>query len=199
MAADTQVSVDLAREFIARSRFYLNDEYRTKMRRAVEVIPPDAIWARPNDKSNSVGNLLVHLAGNVRQWIVSGVGGEADTRDRQAEFSARSGPPAEELLERLEDVLTEADAVLAGLSAETLSEADRARQLAASRVEWTVDFAKVSKRVLWMARDLDDTIEAEDVLLVEEGAARHRRITVRGYEIDGLRCYTGSDSPARET
>jgi uncharacterized damage-inducible protein DinB len=122
MATDTQVSVDLAREFIARSRFYLNDEYRTKMRRAVEVIPPDLIWVRPNEKSNSVGNLLVHLAGNVRQWIVSGVGGEADTRDRQAEFSARSGPPAEELLERLEDVLTEADAVLAGLSVETLSE-----------------------------------------------------------------------------
>jgi uncharacterized damage-inducible protein DinB len=122
MVADTQVSVDLAREFIARSRFYLNDEYWTKMRRAVAVIPPDVIWVRPNEQSNSVGNLLVHLAGNVRQWIVSGVGGEADTRDRQSEFSARSGPPAEELLERLEDVLTEADAVLAGLSAETLSE-----------------------------------------------------------------------------
>jgi pyruvate/2-oxoglutarate dehydrogenase complex dihydrolipoamide dehydrogenase (E3) component len=42
-------------------------------------------------------------------------------------------------------------------SSETLTEADRARQLAASRVEWTVDFPKVSKRVLWMARDLDDT------------------------------------------
>src|SRR3712207_1414757 len=42
-------------------------------------------------------------------------------------------------------------------SGETLSEADRARLLAASRVEWTVDFAKVSKRVLWMARDLDDS------------------------------------------
>src|SRR6267142_2341370 len=42
-------------------------------------------------------------------------------------------------------------------SGETLSEADRARVLAASRVEWTVDFPKVSKRVLWMARDLDDT------------------------------------------
>jgi uncharacterized damage-inducible protein DinB len=119
---ETQISVDLAREFIARSRFYLNEEYRTKIRRAVEVIPPEAIWARPNDKSNSVGNLLAHLAGNVRQWIVSGVGGEADTRDRQAEFSARSGPSAEELLDRLEDVLTEADAVLAGLTAETLTE-----------------------------------------------------------------------------
>lgn len=119
---ETQVSVDLAREFIARSRFYLNDEYRTKIRRAVEVIPADFVWTRPNDQSNSVGNLLAHLAGNVRQWIVSGVGGEPDTRDRPSEFSARKGPPAEELLERLEDVLTEADAVLASLSAETLSE-----------------------------------------------------------------------------
>src|SRR3954471_24265848 len=42
-------------------------------------------------------------------------------------------------------------------SAETLSEAERARLLAASRVEWTVDFHKVSERVLWMARNLDDT------------------------------------------
>src|SRR5204863_3970269 len=42
-------------------------------------------------------------------------------------------------------------------SGETLSEAGRARLLAASRVEWTVDFPKVSKRVLWMARDLDDS------------------------------------------
>jgi pyruvate/2-oxoglutarate dehydrogenase complex dihydrolipoamide dehydrogenase (E3) component len=42
-------------------------------------------------------------------------------------------------------------------SSETLTEAERARALAASRVEWTVDFPKVSKRVLWMARDLDDS------------------------------------------
>lgn len=42
-------------------------------------------------------------------------------------------------------------------SGETLAEAGRARTLAASRVEWDLDFPKVSKRVLWMARDLDDT------------------------------------------
>src|SRR4026208_1967630 len=42
-------------------------------------------------------------------------------------------------------------------SGETLSEADRARRLAAQRVEWTVDFPKISKRVLWMARNLDDS------------------------------------------
>jgi uncharacterized damage-inducible protein DinB len=122
MATETQVTVDLAREFIARSRFYLNEEYRTKIRRAVRAIPPDAIWRRANEESNSVGNLLLHLAGNVRQWIVSGVGGALDTRDRPGEFGARSGASADELLARLDAVLSEADAVLASLTADTLAE-----------------------------------------------------------------------------
>jgi len=71
-------------------------------------------------------------------------------------------------------------------SSETLTEADRARGLAASRVEWTVDFPKVSKRVLWMARDLDDhrpaaALEATGARLVRgEGTLTdHRTITVR--------------------
>ena len=113
---------ELAREFITRSRFYLNDEYRTKIRRAVEAIPADVLWRRANDESNSVGNLLAHLAGNVRQWVVSGVGGAPDTRDRASEFAARNGPGAAELLARLDAVLTEADAVIAGLSPESLTE-----------------------------------------------------------------------------
>lgn len=122
MATETDLSVDLARAFIARSRFYLNDEYRTKIRRAVKAIPADAIWRRANDKSNSVGNLLVHLAGNVRQWLVSGVGGAPDTRDRAAEFGARSGPGADELLARLEGVLAEADSIIARLTPEDLAQ-----------------------------------------------------------------------------
>ena len=110
----------LAREFVARSRFYLNEEYRTKIRRAVEALPPEAIWRRANDQSNSVGNLLVHLAGNVRQWIVSGVGGAPDTRDRRSEFAAREGAGAEELLARLDEVLAEADGVIARLTPDDL-------------------------------------------------------------------------------
>jgi hypothetical protein len=50
-----------------------------------------ALWARASENENSVGNLLLHLEGNVRQWILSGVGGAADHRDRPAEFAARSG------------------------------------------------------------------------------------------------------------
>jgi hypothetical protein len=120
MATQTDLSVDLAREFLARSRFYLNDEYRVKMRRAVQELPAAAIWTRANEQSNSVGNLLVHLAGNVRQWVVSGVGGAPDTRHRAAEFGARSGPGADELLAQLEGVLSEADAVIARLTPEDL-------------------------------------------------------------------------------
>jgi uncharacterized damage-inducible protein DinB len=113
--------MDLAQTFVAQSRFYLQTEYRTKLRAAVEALPPDALWWRPNEQSNSVGNLLVHLAGNVRQWIVSGVGGAASARDRASEFAARSGPGASELLANLERVLDDADAVLAKLSAADLA------------------------------------------------------------------------------
>jgi uncharacterized damage-inducible protein DinB len=109
-------TVEIAREFIARSRYYLMEEYRTKLRKAVQVIPASELWRRPNDQSNSIGNLLMHLAGNVGQWIVSGVGGLPDTRDRPAEFGTRGGASADELLARLDAVLEQADHVLAQLT-----------------------------------------------------------------------------------
>jgi len=124
---------ELASIFLARSRHYLRTEYPTKLRAAVESLPDGALWWRANDQSNSAGNLLLHLAGNVRQWIVSGVGGAANTRDRAAEFSARTGPGAEELLANLERVLDEADAVLA-----RLSEADLASMRTIQAREFTV-------------------------------------------------------------
>ena len=106
--------------FLRASRGYLSHEYRIKVRRAVTALPPDALWSRANAESNSVGNLLQHLTGNVRQWLVSGVGGAPDIRDRAAEFAAREGGDAEELLSRLEAVLGDADAVLARLTADDL-------------------------------------------------------------------------------
>ena len=49
------------------------------------------MWARGGENENAIGNLVLHLCGNVRQWIVSGVGGRPDIRDRNAEFDARGG------------------------------------------------------------------------------------------------------------
>lgn len=112
----------LATNFLARSRYYLNDEYRAKLKRVVTLMPEDAVWSRPNEESNSVGNLLMHLAGNIRQWIVSGIGGAPVTRNRAAEFAAREGASRDTLLADLERALDEVDAVLVALPASRLSE-----------------------------------------------------------------------------
>jgi len=102
--------------FLSKSRYFLTVEYRTKIRAAVESLPPDALWWRANEQSNSVGNLLMHLAGNIRQWIVGGVGGQLNARDRDGEFAARSGDNAAMLLSRLDAAIDEVDAVLASLT-----------------------------------------------------------------------------------
>jgi uncharacterized damage-inducible protein DinB len=112
----------LADAFLERSRYYLCTEYPAKLAAAVAVLPADRLWWRPNDSVNSVGNLLLHLAGNVRQWIVSGVGGAPDVRDRGAEFAAQGGASADELLAQLNDVLRESGAVLDRLTPDALLE-----------------------------------------------------------------------------
>jgi uncharacterized damage-inducible protein DinB len=114
--------MDITARFVAQSRHYLTFEYPTKIQRCLDVLPADALWQRPNDSSNSIGNLLLHLSGNVRQWIVSGVGGAPDARYRSAEFEAREGGSAAELMGALRATLEEADAVIARLDAVSLAE-----------------------------------------------------------------------------
>jgi uncharacterized damage-inducible protein DinB len=108
--------------FLERARDYLFTEYRTKIRCAVEALPPEVFWLRPNESSNSVGNLLLHLIGSSRQWIISGVGGVPDTRNRAAEFAARDGVSSAELLVELERTLVDIDRVLASLTPADLLE-----------------------------------------------------------------------------
>jgi Protein of unknown function (DUF1572) len=72
----------------------------------------EQIWRRKTESMNSIGNLILHLCGNLRQWIVSGIGGEKDTWERSKEFSERGPIPKSELLRRLESVVDEARKVL---------------------------------------------------------------------------------------
>src|SRR5579864_7666126 len=65
----------------------------------------EQVWARGAENENAVANLVLHLCGNVRQWIVSGVGGQPDERERDREFSARSGVSTAELRQRLSDTV----------------------------------------------------------------------------------------------
>jgi uncharacterized damage-inducible protein DinB len=112
--------MDIAQAFLAQSRRYLADEYPTKIQRCLDVLPAHALWHRANETSNSIGNLLLHLSGNIRQWIVSGVGGSADNRRRSAEFAATDGGDATALMAALRQTIAEADAVIASLDASSL-------------------------------------------------------------------------------
>ena len=114
--------MDTGLAFIDRSRAYLTKDYLPKIRLAVEALSADDIWWRSNDSSNSVGNLILHLAGNVRQWVVSGIGMAPDLRQRQEEFDAREGFSGDELLAHLEGALEEVDGALSNLSGAELDE-----------------------------------------------------------------------------
>lgn len=75
----------------------------------VKQLSEEQVWWRPNPKMNAIGNLILHLAGNLGQWIVSGVGGKPDHRQRQAEFDQRDPIPKAELMSRLSKVIGEAE------------------------------------------------------------------------------------------
>jgi hypothetical protein len=80
----------------------------------------EQVWWRSQPNLNSIGNLILHLCGNVRQWIVAGVGGTADTRNRPSEFAERGPIPKDELQRSLEAVVKEAKHILAGVDARQL-------------------------------------------------------------------------------
>ena len=89
----------------------------------VSKLPADSLWARDSESENAIGNLLLHLEGNVRQWVLSGIGGAPDTRDRPSEFSARSGATASVLLTNLRVAVDDALNVIRTLPHSRLVEA----------------------------------------------------------------------------
>jgi uncharacterized damage-inducible protein DinB len=102
--------------FIKESRRLLAEEYLPKVERCLEKLTDKQIWWRPNAESNSIGNLLLHLSGNARQWIVCGLGGAPDERQRQSEFDAREGISRAELLSKLRTTVADVDKVLEGFA-----------------------------------------------------------------------------------
>lgn len=114
------MSAELASEFLAFSRRKLLEQYWPRLRRAVEPQSTERIWWRPNPASNSIGNLILHLNGNVWQWMVASFNRLEDERDRPAEFNATGGLSAADLLDRLCATMDEAAKVLSRLTIEDL-------------------------------------------------------------------------------
>lgn len=115
----------VAKEFIAQAKSHLQEEFLPRIQECVNSLSDEQIWWRPNLTSNSVGNMLLHLCGNVRQWIISGLGKAEDCRIRHEEFEERGPIPREDLLEKLESTVREALVVLEQFDPETLLEVRR--------------------------------------------------------------------------
>jgi uncharacterized damage-inducible protein DinB len=111
----------LCEEFCTYAATRLEDSLK-QIEKCLSLLSPEQVWARPNEASNAIGNLVLHLRGNVQQWIVSSVGGAAFDRDRPTEFAERRPLPAEQILPPLQQTIADAASVIRDLKAERLLE-----------------------------------------------------------------------------
>lgn len=100
----------------------LLEQSLVKIRNCLDQLTDDQIWWRPEEPLNSIGNLMMHLAGNLRQWTVVGVGGLPDDRDRDSEFAQRDLISKGELFERLSGTVDQAKQMIAALGDQQLTE-----------------------------------------------------------------------------
>ena len=96
-----------------------------RIRHCLDQLSDEQIWWRPKPGLNSIGNLLLHLCGNLRQWIVAGIGGASDFRHRPGEFAERGPIPKAELISRLEAAVEESKAAITRITAQQLVEIRR--------------------------------------------------------------------------
>lgn len=124
----------LAAALIHEVRRRLFTECVPRLKTCVSLLTDDEIWYRPNAETVSIGNLVLHLCGNVRQWMLSGLGGQPDTRHRQSEFDEPGPIPSNELLQRLDGVMAEVAILLDHLTPRQLLDARRVQGFAETGV-----------------------------------------------------------------
>ncbi len=116
MANPVDIRDALLREVLHR----LYGESLPRILNCLDQLSDDQIWWRPNDSSNSIGNLVLHLSGNVRQWIYSGLGGYPDHRKRQTEFDEHGPMNKAELISRITSAMEMIKPVIENLPLEEL-------------------------------------------------------------------------------
>jgi uncharacterized damage-inducible protein DinB len=106
-----------------------------QLEECIAKLTPEQVWQRGGESQNAVGNLLLHLTGNIRQWILTGVAGEPLHRNRDAEFSARGGEPPAVLMRHLSETVHKACDVIERLPPYRLMETLRIQEHEVSVLE----------------------------------------------------------------
>ena len=162
--------------FLELSARFLQAEFFPRIRTAVLRLGPEDLWWRPNEHSNSVGNLLLHLAGNLRQWVIHGVGGAPDERVRHEEFAAAGGLDAREALSRLGTAVDEAAEVLRKADSAKLLEPTTIQGMAVTGMEAAYHavehFSMHTGQILWITKLR--TGEDLGFYRIEDGQAERR-------------------------
>lgn len=111
------------------------EEYCSRIQDCLGKLSDEQIWMRNSDSQNSIGNLVLHLTGNVRQWIGFGVAGQPDTRQRDAEFAARGGVQPGLLIEKLRSTVSDGAAIITALSTQQLAERTTVQKYTMTKLE----------------------------------------------------------------
>jgi len=99
-------------EELVKNTLYRMDENTRMIKKSLAEISEEEVWQKPNPSLNSIGNLILHLGGNISQYIISSLGETEDIRKRDVEFATVDGLNKAELLEKLEDVVDTAKRVI---------------------------------------------------------------------------------------
>ncbi|RPI52344.1 MAG: DUF1572 domain-containing protein [Acidobacteria bacterium] len=110
----------VSRAFLEKSRKLVTFDYVPKIERCLDVLDETDVWWRPNEASNSIGNLILHLCGNVGMWMLGGVGRLPFERHRQLEFDERRAVPTAELRRRMSAIVRQADEVMSAIEGDEL-------------------------------------------------------------------------------
>jgi hypothetical protein len=146
----------LGRGYLAEAQRRLT-ECAGKIKHCLKQLDEEQVWWRPRESANSIANLILHLCGNVRQWIIAGVGGAADLRNRPREFSDHGPIPKAQLLRRLEETVHEACHVLSKAETEDELLAPRRIQgfdetVLAAIFSSVAHFAGHTQEIIWVTR-----------------------------------------------
>lgn len=110
---------NITKEFISQS-IYRIEINLPRIEKCLNELSEEEIWKKPNSSSNSIGNLILHLCGNITQYIISGLAGKPDNRNRGSEFAAKEGFTKSQLLEKITLVINESVSVIKNITEEDL-------------------------------------------------------------------------------